>query len=75
MHNLEDNVITVPESETIKSKQLIWNHVSIAIEYNASIFLAVAIGEDFGKKHFDSKKIGLFICGGKTYYDFASISQ
>ena len=74
IRDLVDDVITVPESEIMKSAQLIWNHMNIAVEYSASISLAVAIGEEFGAKYSDSKKIGLILCGGNTDTDFTSIS-
>lgn len=67
IHDLVDDVITVSESDILQSAHLIWNHTGIAVEYNASIALAVAIGEEFGIKFGkESKNVGLILCGGNT---------
>ena len=68
-----DDVIAVPESEILRSAHIIWNHANIAVEYNASIALAVVMGQEFGVKYSNySKRIGLVLCGGNTD-DFACV--
>merc|ERR1711862_344311 len=64
IRDLVDDVITVSEADIIQSAHYIWDHLKVAVEYNASIALAVAISEEFRIKYSESNNIGLILCGG-----------
>ncbi|MGQ1787944.1 MULTISPECIES: pyridoxal-phosphate dependent enzyme [unclassified Saccharicrinis] len=58
-----DDIITTPDSSTIKAMRLIWERMKIIVEPSSAVALAVIMDN---KEAFKGKKVGVILTGGNV---------